>query len=159
MEIFEEFDNKYDSAQIAKDVEEKGGSSDYEKLPSGDYEVTVEKAELKKTAKGNPMVSFWLKVVSGDYKGKRIFYNQAISEDPNKAHTGIHFANEFMKSLQTGVEIKFVKFSQWNDVILDVAEYAQNKEYHLEYVNGGENGFDKFTITELLSDKGDGVPF
>lgn len=159
MEIFEKFEKKYNSSQVAKDVEEKKGNGDFEKLPSGDYEVKVEKAELKETSKGNPMVSIWLKVVSGDHKGKLLFYNQSISDDVNKAHTGVHFANEFMRSLQTGVEIKFVDWKQWNDMILDVAEYSQGKEYHLEYVNGGENGFDKFTITELLSDKGDGVPF
>lgn len=159
-DIFDQWDSQYDASQIASDVENNKGG-DYPEIPSGDYEVSVEKAELKATAKGNPMVSIWFKILNGEYKNQKLFYNQVISADPNKAYYGIHSACEFMRSLQTGVDVKFTPkggFKEWSNAILDVAEYAQNKEYHLVYENV-KDGFDKYEIAEVLSSGEGDVPF
>ena len=64
--IWEEFDEKIDTeglAKDAKDAAENGG--DYKEVPLGTYEVEVNKMELKKSSKGDPMLSIWFKIIAG----------------------------------------------------------------------------------------------
>ena len=62
------------------------------------------------------MLSCWLKVINGAQKGQYIFYNQMLTTG-----FGIHMANEFLRSLESGVEISFDNFKQFNDMIMDIA--------------------------------------
>ena len=114
--IWEEFDEKIDTeglAKDAKDAAENGG--DYKEVPLGTYEVEVNKMELKKSSKGDPMLSIWFKIIAGEYKGNLIFYNQVMSQG-----FGIHNANEMLRSLDSGVEVEFINFSKYHDILLDI---------------------------------------
>lgn len=55
-----------------------GGS--FEPLPKGKYDVRVDSAEYKLTAKGNDMFMLTLVVLSGDHKGRKLFDNMVVSE-------------------------------------------------------------------------------
>jgi predicted phage tail protein len=147
MEIWEKFDKKIDTKGLKDDIKaakENKGGGEYEEVPHGKYEVRVEKLELKESKKGDPMVSIWFKIIAGKFKNSIIFYNQVITQGFQ-----IHLNNQFLESLDTGVNIEFDSYKQYNEVLMDVAEGSQNLEYVLEY---GENkkGYSTFKILEVF---------
>lgn len=147
--IWDKFDKTIDTEGLKKDVKEaaENGGGSFEEVPEGTYEVEVEKLELKETKKGDPMLSCWMKVTAGGCKGRLIFYNQVLTSG-----FGIHNANEFMKSLDSGVDVKFDNFKQYNDVILDVFEAINDKlAYALEYGKNSK-GFNTYKITDVFED-------
>lgn len=149
MNIFEQWNNTIDTAGLQKDVQEaqaNGGNREFEKVPHGEYEVKLEKLELKPTKKDNkPMVSGWFTIISGDYAKQKIFMNQVVTQGFQ-----IHIVNEFLKSMGTDLNIEFVDYQQYGDLLMDVAEAVEedNLEFALKYEDN--KGYDKFTITEVF---------
>ena len=146
MEIWEKFDKKIDTKVLKEGIKQarENGGGDYEEVPQGTYEVAVEKIELRESKKGDPMVSIWFKIIAGRYKNSIIFYNQVINQGFQ-----IHLCNELLKSLDTGVNVEFDSYAQYNEVLMDVAEGTKTLEYALKY---GENkkGFPTYEITEVF---------
>lgn len=146
-DLWDEFDEKIDTEGLAKDAKEaaENGGGDYKEVPLGTYEVEVNKLELKKSKKGDPMLSIWFKIIAGEYKGSLIFYNQVMSQG-----FGIHNANEMLRSLDSGVEVEFTNFKKYHGMLLDIVESIEgNLEYALEY---GENnkGYNTYKITDVF---------
>lgn len=145
---FSKFDKAVDLEGLKKDlkkVEENGGSGDYKEVPKGTYEVAINKLELTVSKKGDPMLSVWFKIISGEYTNSLIFMNQVITQPFQ-----IHIAKEFLRSLDSGIEVEFESYSQFDGLIMDIAEAIDGKlEYALNY---GENnkGYNTFEITEVF---------
>ena len=146
MEIWEKFDKKIDTKVLKEGIKQarENGRGDYEEVPQGTYEVAVEKIELRESKKGDPMVSIWFNIIAGHFKNSKIFYNQVINQGFQ-----IHLCNELLKSLDTGVNVEFDSYAQYNEVLMDVAEGTKTLEYALEY---GENkkGYPTYKITEVF---------
>lgn len=55
----------------------------------------------------------------------------------------------FLRSLDSGIDIKFMSFKQYEQLVMDVAEAIGNLEYAVKY---GEtnNGFKTFEITDVF---------
>lgn len=145
--IWDEFDKVIDVEGLKKDTQEaaENGGGNHKEVPFGTYEVEVDKLELKKSKTGNPMLSCWLKIVEGTYKKSLIFYNQVLVNG-----FGMHAANEFLRSLDSGIKIEFVNFKQYYEMLLDVFEAVNGKlSYQLEY---GENdkGYKTFKIEDVF---------
>lgn len=145
---FNKFDKMVDLEGLAKDLEEveaNGGNSNYKQVPHGEYEVSVNKLEVGETKTGKPKVATWFKVLAGEYKGSLIFWNQVI-----ESAFQIHIVNEFLESLESGVEVMWPgSYGAYNDLLLDVAEAIDGvKEYALDY--GKRKGFDTFKILEVF---------
>lgn len=144
--IWDEFDESIDVEGLAKDVEEaaENGSS-YKEVPVGTYEVAVDKLELVKSSKGDPMVSAWFKILAGEYKGSRIFMNQVITQGFQ-----IHIANEFLRNLESGINVEFKTYSQYANMLMDIMEAIDgNLEYSLTY-GEGKKGYPTFEIEEVF---------
>lgn len=145
---FSKFDQSVDLEGLKKDlkeVEENGGTGVYEEVPAGTYEVKIDKLEQVLSKKGDPMMSVWFKVVSGNCKGRLIFMNQVITQPFQ-----IHIAKEFLKSLDSAFEVDFESYNQFAELIMDIHENIDGVlEYALEY---GENnkGYKTFKITEVF---------
>ncbi|CQR75089.1 hypothetical protein SOV_35920 [Sporomusa ovata DSM 2662] len=148
--VWEKWNKKIDTAGLKDDVKKAAeNKQDFKDVPKGKYEVKLTKLELKATKKtDDPMLSCWMKVLAGQYKGQHIFYNQMLTTG-----FGIHNANEFLRSLESGVEIEFEDFKQYNDLLMDVMEAveAEQLEYVLDY---GENdkGFKTFKIEDVFTE-------
>lgn len=146
--IFEKFDANIDTKQLSEDVknyESNGGNTEYEEVPAGNYEVKVDKMELKEAKSGKPMVTVWFKILAGKYKNSIIFMNQVLVEPFQ-----VHIVKELLKSLDSGLDIIFDSYSQFNNLLLDVHE-AINKEkleYQLEYTLD-KKGYGKYKIVEV----------
>lgn len=144
--IFDKWNSNIDLAGLQDDVKKaQEDNKEFEKVPHGEYEVKVDKMELKATKKGDPMVSIWFTILEGKYKNSKLFLNQVITQGFQ-----IHIMNTFLKSMGTDLNIEFVDYKQYANLLLDVAEEcdANNLEFALKYEDN--KGYDKFTITEVF---------
>ena len=146
MDMFEKWNSNVDLAGLQKDVKDaQDNNKEFEKVPHGEYEVKIDKMELKSSKKGDPMVSIWFTILEGKYKKSKLFLNQVITQGFQ-----IHIVNELLKSMKTYLNIEFVDYKQYADLLLDVAEECDtnNLEFALKYEDN--KGYDKFTITEVF---------
>ena len=146
MDMFEKWNSNVDLKGLQEDVKKaQEDNKEFEKVPYGEYEVKLDKLELKATKKGDPMVSAWFTILNGKYKKSKLFLNQVITQGFQ-----IHIMNTFLKSMGTDLVIEFVDYKQYADLLLDVAEECDtnNLEFALKYEDN--KGYDKFTITEVF---------
>ena len=145
--IFEKWNKAVDLNGLKNDIEgasqNKGGN--YVEVPVGTYEVKLVKGEVKATKNGDPMVSLWFEIIAGDYKGQKIFFNQVITQGFQ-----IHIVDDFLKSLDSDIDVHFEDYAQYNDMIMDIVEACDgNLEFALEYgVNN--KGFNTYKITDIF---------
>lgn len=146
MDMFEKWNSNVDLMGLQKDVKDaQDNKREYEEIPHGEYEVKVDKMELKSSKKGDPMVSIWFTILEGKYKKSKLFLNQVITQGFQ-----IHIVNELLKSMKTDLVIEFVDYKQYAELLLDVAEEcdSNNLEFAIKYEDN--KGYDKFTITEVF---------
>ena len=146
MDMFEKWNSNVDLAGLQKDIKDaQDNNKEFEKVPYGEYEVKLDKLELKATKKGDPMVSAWFTILEGKYKNSKLFMNQVVTQGFQ-----IHIVNEFLRSMGTDLVIEFVDYKQYAELLLDVAEECDtnNLEFALKYEDN--KGYDKFTITEVF---------
>ena len=142
---FSKFDKQVDLEGLKNDIKEaESNSGDFKEVPHGNYEVKIQKLELGESKKGDPMFTCWMKILSGDFKNSLIFMNQVVTQGFQ-----IHIVDDFLRSLDSGIDIGFESYGQYAEMIMDVAEAIDgNLEYAVEY---GENkGFNTFKITEVF---------
>ena len=141
--IFEEFDNAFLNDDFLADVEaaQNGNQTERKEVPVGRYEVKINKMELTKSSKGDPMFTCWFKVVNGDYKGQMIFMNQLVTKGFQ-----VHIVNELLRTLKSRHDIMFVSYKQWGELIQDVFNDVNGRlEYGLDYSENAK-GFKEFKI-------------
>lgn len=147
--IFDKWNKAVDTDALMKDVrevEQNGGSFEYVEVPHGEYEVKIEKMELKASKKGDPMFSCWFKILTGEFKDKLIFMNQVITQGFQ-----IHIVNEFLRSLETDINVEFDgDYNDYNDLIMDIMEEIDgNCEFALAYQENNK-GYNTFEILEIF---------
>ncbi len=143
--LWDQFDKAIDTKALANEVK-NSTSSDFPEIPHGEYEVAITKMELGASKTSHkPMVTVWFKIVSGEYKGNLIFWNQVVEN-----RFQIHTMNEFLRSLDSGIDVDFVTYNQYGNMIMDIHEAITDKlEYALDY---GENnrGYNTYKIKEVF---------
>lgn len=142
---FEEFDKKMNLDSLKKDVADAANDSEYPEIPVGNYDVKIVKLELGLSKKKDPMVSCWMKILDGEYKGSTLFMNQVVTRGFQ-----IHIVNKFLRSLTEGMGIivDFASYSQYAELLLDISEAITDaREYTVAY--GEKNGFNTFDIKEV----------
>lgn len=130
-------------ADIAEAAENTNGGGNFKEVPHDKYEVKIEKLELTVSKKGDPMVMCWMKILDGEYKNQLIFMYQVVTQGFQ-----IHIVNQFLKSLEAGVDVTFESYTQYANLLMDILEKIDgNKEYLLDY--GEKKGFNTFKIEEV----------
>ncbi len=145
--IWEQFDKSIDTEGLAKDVAEAAENGGRREVPHDTYEVSIQKLELVQSKKGDPMVTCWMKILEGEYKGSLIFMNQVITQGFQ-----IHIVNEFLRSLvaemSEPIDVHFHTYSQYGNMLMDVAEAIDNNfEYKVNYYD--QKGYNAFKIEEV----------
>ena len=146
MNIFEKWNNTINTESIKEGINNanKNNTKEFVEVPHGVYEVKIDSMQLKESKSGSPMVSIWFKIVEGEFKNQMIFMNQIVMQGFQ-----VHIVNEFLRSLDTGLEIEFDNYIQYNELLLDILEEVDGKlEFALEY--GEKNGFNTFKIKEVF---------
>lgn len=140
---FSKFDKSMDLEGLKKDIAAANESdSNFKEVPHDDYEVEIVKLELTESKKHDPMVSCWMKILEGEYKGSMIFMNQVVTQGFQ-----VHIVNNFLRSLVDGmnIDVQFVSYSQYAELLLDISEAIEDKrEYLITY--GERKGFNTFEI-------------
>lgn len=149
--IWDEFDKSIDTEGLAADVKEaaeNSGGGNYKEVPHGDYEVAITKLELTKAkSSGNPMVSCWMKILEGEFKGSLIFMNQVVTQGFQ-----IRIANKFLRALVSEmdepIEVEFKTYKQYANMLMDIREAIdKNFEYSVKYYDN--KGYNAFEINEV----------
>lgn len=146
--MFEKWNKNTNLADLKADIEQAqkdDGNRTYEAVPHGKYEVKVDKMELKPTKKGDPMVSIWFTILEGKYKKSKLFMNQVVTQGFQ-----LNIVNNFLRSMETGVNVEFVDYAQYADMLLDVAEACDTNKLEFAVNYEDNNGYDKFTILEVF---------
>ena len=146
MDVWAKFDQVVDTEGLKKDVKEVAENKiDYKEVPEGRYEVKIHKMELKQSKTGRPMVTFWFKILEGEYNNQYIFWNQVVDMG-----FGLHKVNEFLRSLDSGLEVQFENFTQYGQLLMDIHEAIDGRlEYGLKYSKNSK-GYDEFEITDVF---------
>lgn len=148
MSVFDNWNRTIDEDMINEiNAYDRGEGGGFEKVPYGHYEVKIDSIEmgLSKQKQVPQMVIVW-KILKGESKGKKIWQFQTMGKS-----WGIHLASETLRKLDSGFEIKFRDYDQFNNLCLDVMEKVSS--LHLEYglkFTQDENGFDQFEITDVF---------
>ena len=146
---YSKWDNKYKvSSDDVKSIE-KNNKKDFDKVPYGQYEVSIKKLELISNSNDDPMVVCWFKILDGKYKNSMIFMNQVVTLDFQ-----IHIINEFLRSLDSGIEVEWLgSYSKYADLIDSIfdAITEEKLEYALDY-SSTEKGYGKYKITDVFGD-------
>ena len=144
-DLFAQFDKDFDVVGLQEDIKAAADNQrEFEEVPDGDYEVHIQKLELKKSSSGNPMVSCWFKIVDGSRKGSIIFMNQVITQGFQ-----IHIVNEFLRSLGTGLNIEFKSYTQYAGLLVSILDITKDFDYALEYTHNAK-GFAEYKITDVF---------
>lgn len=150
---YSKFDSMVDLDGLKKDIAdaEQNGGGEYKDVPHGEYEVSIEKLELRETKKtGKPMMTCWMKIVSdGEYKGQMLFMNQVITQGFQ-----IHICDKFLRSLVEDMDgapdVSFESYTQYAELLMDVLECVSGKrEFAVKYGETAK-GFDTFEVTEIF---------
>lgn len=149
--IFEKFNSMMDINGLKQDVANAAtNTGDFVEVPHDDYEVKVVKIELGATGEksknpGMPMAKVWFDILTGEYKGQKIFMNQMLTSG-----FGIHKMNEFLTSLETGIPVMFENFAQYADLFAQIfAEVDGKAEYQLAYTANKKNpNFSEYNIIQ-----------
>lgn len=137
-----------------KDAEENG-FGDFPEIPDAKYEVKVKNMELGQSKKGDPMLKIQFEILEGEFKGNLIFYN-GVMQPANENAFGfqVHNNNEMLRALwdADSEEVSFEGFSDYNDLVLDIAEeiIEDEWEYVLEQSRAKNPEFAKLEILEIL---------
>ena len=151
MDIFEKWNESTDLKGLQDDIKDaQDNKREYDEVPHGEYEVKVDKMELKATKTDKqPMVSIQFRIISGKYKNSCLFFNKKIRGTKNDALM-IHQSNEFLRSMKTDLATEFVDYKQYAELLLDVAESCDTNKLEFAIKYEDNKGYDKFTITEVF---------
>lgn len=144
--VWEKFDKAIDTKALKDDVKAaQDNTQEYRDVPKGHYEVKMEKLELVESKTGKPMMACWMKILGGEYKGQLIFYNQVVH-----VGFGIHKATEFLRSLESGIEVQFESYKQFYELLLNILEAIEGKfEYEVDY-GEDKKGYGTYVIKEVF---------
>lgn len=128
-----------------KEAKENGGST----LPDGEYTCKLEKMELGESSKGALMIKAQFRITKGDHKKQCIFKNCVLTGTKNDGFMLLK-ANEFLDSLDSGEDVTFEDWEQYNDLIMDIAEAIQDDGliYVVKLTKNGQ--YQDFEIVDIL---------
>lgn len=153
-DIYNRFDNEYltdellDGCERLKNNSNNNGNREYKEVSFGKHEVKVTKLELGESSTGKPMVKGWFKVIgqTDPDNGGIIFMNQLLDNSQK-----IHFFKEFLRSLDSGLEVDFISYRQFGELINDIKNSIENrKEYVLDYGKNAK-GYSTYFITQVFN--------
>lgn len=147
-DIFDQFDNEFDTKQIANDVASaQANSGKYEEPPCDVYEVKITYLSVGASKSTNkPMGKCTFEIVAGDLTGRKIYMNQLID-------TGfkVHLFNEFLRSLKTSIPVVFTTYRDYNNTMIDIKHECdeRNLTFQLNF-SKDKKGFNVFTIEAVF---------
>ena len=135
---FSKFDNQVNLDQLKKDAEEikkNGGTGDFPEIEEGVYTGKIEKLEVGSTKDGRPMLKVQFRITQNPHKNSCLFMNRVLFGTKNDANM-IASALGWLETLEPSEEVGpiiFQSYSQFSDLVLDIAEDIAELEYDVDY--------------------------
>ena len=151
MADFSKFDKQIDLAQLRKEAEEikkNGGTGEYPEIEEGIYRGKFEKLEVGTTKDGRPMLRAMFRITEGQHKKQCLFMNRVLYGTKNDANM-IASAEGWIESLEPSEDVGDVIFrgySEFADLVMDIAEDISELEYDVNY---DPDAFNSITIEEV----------
>lgn len=148
---FSKFDQQVNLDQLKKDAEEikkNGGTGDFPEIEEGIYRGKIERLEVGSTKDGRPMLKVQFRITEGNHKKSCLFMNRVLFGTKNDANM-IASALGWLETLEPSEEvgpIMFESYSQFNDLVLDIAEDVAELEYDVDY---DPDAFNNISIVEV----------
>ncbi len=153
---FSKFDQQVNLDQLKEDAKEaaKNGGGNYPEIEDGTYIGKFEKLEIGETKDGRPMFKAMFRITEGDHEKSCLFMNRVIYGTKNDASM-IGSVSGFLSKLEAededgnSIDTSFQSYSQFNDMIMDVAEAIDEMglEYEVEYK---KDAFNNISINEVF---------
>lgn len=147
---FSKFDEQVDLKKLkadAEEIEKNGGIGDFPEIEAGTYYGKIEKLEIGATKDNRPMLKVQFRITEDPHKNCCLFMNRVLFGTKNDANM-IASACGWLKSLEPSEDIivAFESYSQFNDLILDIAEDIAELEYDVDY---DPDAFNNISISEV----------
>jgi hypothetical protein len=145
---FKKFNEQFPADKMKeelKEAKENSGSN----LPDGEYTCKLEKMELGESSKGALMIKAQFRITKGEHKKQCIFKNCVLTGTKNDGFM-LHKANEFLESLDSGIDVTFEDWEQYNDLILDIAEAIQDDGLTYVIVLDTDGKYQNMEIVDIL---------
>jgi hypothetical protein len=155
---FSQFDKAVNKEELEKQIKEAKENGGGEDTPAGKYYGVFEKFELRTTKDNRPMFSCQFRIrgsydkdgePSKKYAKKCVFMNRVIMGTKNDGNM-INSLIGWLEKLECEFDVHFESYSQFNDLICDIAEDIDDVEFDIEYDD------DKFNSISII---GETVPF
>lgn len=145
---FKKFNQQFPADKMKKELKEAKENSGSQ-LPDGEYTCKLDKMELGESSKGALMIKAQFRIQKGEHKKQCIFKNCVLTGTKNDGFM-LHKANEFLESLDSGIDVTFEDWEQYNDLILDIAEAVQDDglTYVVQLTKNGQ--YQDFEIVDIL---------
>lgn len=149
---FSKFDKQVDLEGLKKDTEEikkNGGTGEYAEIEEGTYHGQFEKLEVGETKDGRPMMKVTFRITEGNRKKSCLFMNRVLygtKNDANMIASAIGWLETLEPSEDIG-DVTFESYSQFADLVLDIAEDIAELEYDVHY---DPDAFNNISIEEVF---------
>lgn len=145
---FDEQVNLDELTQNTKEIKANGGVGNFADIEKGTYHGKVEKLEVGTTKDGRPMLNCQFRITEEPHKKSCLFMNRVIYGTKNDANM-IASAIGWLESLEPSEDIgdvEFESYSQFADLVLDIAEDIAELEYDVDY---DPDAFNNISIAEV----------
>lgn len=145
---FDEQVNLDELTQNTKEIKANGGVGIFVDIEKGTYHGKVEKLEVGTTKDGRPMLKCQFRITEEPHKKSCLFMNRVIYGTKNDANM-IASAIGWLESLEPSEDIgdvEFESYSQFADLVLDIAEDIAELEYDVDY---DPDAFNNISIAEV----------
>ena len=159
---FDKFNAEVNTREISneiKDIKENGGlGGNFKELEAGNYNVKVEKLVVGEcgpnaSCPGAPLLRVDMKVISGERKNHHIFMNKPLyaANPSDKWNTSKAIAQmvTWLNSLDSGLEVLFKSYDQFDELVMDIAEEISSFNYDVDY---DPDAFIPITVTAVYDD-------
>lgn len=148
---FSQFDKQVDLNALnesIKEAKENGGVGDYPDIEEGTYHGKIENLEVGTTKDGRPMMKVMFRITEGEHKKSCLFMNRVLygtKNDGNMIASAIGWLETLEPSEDVG-DIIFESYSQFAELVLDIADDISELEYDVEY---DPDAFNNISIEEV----------
>jgi len=146
---FSKFNKEFPADKMKEQIKEAKENSGGSNLPDGEYKVTLDKMELTQSSKGALMIKAQFRIIAGEHKKQCIFVNRVLTGTKNDGFMMIK-ANEFLESLDSGIDVVFEDWEQYNDLVLDIAEAVQEDKLQYLVVLDTDGKYQNFDIADII---------
>lgn len=152
---FDKWNKDFGGEEAVNDLKKaESDAKEYSELPEGTYVCKLEKLELGESKKGKPMVKGNFTITEGQYKKWHIFYNGVMAAE-DKQYNGFlqHRVIDFLRSMQVLDDAEVIfdgDFRNFNNLLLDIAEAAEEDGLKFEIKKEKDGDFDRITVTDVF---------